>query len=319
MRIMKKISVLLAAIAVILVAVTGILTLIANHLVGILSPSLVGYSKKADKLLHPELTVAESGEVKEWASLNVRFVLGDNRIGIISPQTVPVVPFSAFVVDQSIMFLEDGQRSPLSSGIYSRAYRDDGSGYNMKNIFGLTELHSLYASPCGQSLLTAAKENPGARIRLDAYTMQDYIIVPMTLSFLDENDNVIQKISTGMGSGTVIEEENVYLYNDTDDIGLDFGSLMQTAALGVRSSDKIADTLADTVHFDENSRNDSKSYGIGSVTAKHIEVTDGYAMISVVRAEFQPMILLCVLPLLIVGMIIFFVILAITRKKKAGM
>lgn len=295
MKAVKRIVIWLVAMIVI-VLIVNIAGSFIVYKIGVypLSRSLQGYSKKAERMLYPSIDSEDEKErIRGSASLAVRTVLSDDHL-INEPGFFYNLIFSNIKVDLTNKFFDKNGLNELSSGIFACAYQEDDDtssssiGY-MKKTFGVIDINDFCKLDCASDIYNVLETEPEVVVRLNSYTISDYIVKPVSITLLDENENELLNVEC-LYEGELIEKSDCYILNEQKDKETNSNSIyykMRNAYLGERKTDRIANKLVNDVNFDKGDYDETKtSYGLGIMSVKHIEVIDGYAEIYVLSCNF---------------------------------
>lgn len=295
MKAIKRIAIWLAAMIVIVLIVNiGGSVIVYKMGVYQLSRSLQGYSRKAERMIHPSMDSEDEKErIRSSASLAVRTVLSDDRL-INEPKFIYNFVFANFKVDITNKFFDKDGLNELSSGVFACAYQEDDDASSssisyMKKTFGVIDINEFCKLDCASDIYNVLETEPEVVVRLNSYTISNYIVNPVSITLLDENENELLNVECPY-EGDLIKKPNCYILNEQEDKETNSNSIyykMRNAYLGERKTDRIANKLVNDVNFDKGDYDETKtSYGLGIMTIKHIEVIDGYAEIYVLSCNF---------------------------------
>lgn len=294
MKAIKRIVVwFVAMIVIVLIVNIGGSVIVYKMGVYQLSRSMQGYSRKAERMIHPSMDSEDEKERnRSSSSLVMRTVLSDDCL-INEPRFINNFIFANFKVDITSKFFDKDGLNDLSSGIFACAYQKDddipSSTILYKKTFGVIDINEFCKLDCASDIYNVLESEPDAVIRLNSYTISNYIVNPVSITILDENENELLNVECPY-EGELIEKPDCFIYNKPKDKGYESESIyykMRNAYLGERKTDKIANKLVNKVNFDKGDYDETKtSYGLGNMTVKHIEVIDGYAEIFVLSCNF---------------------------------
>ena len=262
----------------------------------ILMPSMLGYSKK---MRLPLAEAATDDERKQnSAILSMRSILSNVRFSNMTEnKLLGMLLFSDLTIDQSIVFFGEQGMNPFSTGVFQIVYQDGTERRHFVNTAGLIDLEALCESGCGETLAQALAQTPDALVRLDAYTIDNYLITPAKLTVLDADGNTLTQIDCP-AQGEILTAEDLYVENSGAGSDYDSYSLswqLSNAMLGQRRSDRIAADLA--AQADPSGSDVSGEirthYGFGSFTSEFTEVIDHNAEICVCTFDFHRSLILC--------------------------
>lgn len=286
----------------------------------IYAPALIGYSKKADTMIHPTLKEPdENNRTNGLSGLVMRSLLDDERFSNRVNFFYNFL-FLCIDIDQSIIFFEEDGLSELSEGIYALAYgeKEDESLSHMRNATGVIDIRAFCELPNAKEFYDTLEQYPDAKLKLDSYSIdENFIIQPAEITVLNGGDSTI-KVFDFQCDGKKISAENVYVYNSNDS-GIDneyhcFRNKMRDAYLGERKVEKVAKSLVDKVAFDGGDMYTMESsYGLGHYMTKYYEVKGDYSMICVLDFNFVSDVLVYIV---VLGIIITLLTFLLGRKKK---
>lgn len=285
MKLVKRFVIWAVIMAVTVFCVNLVGTVVVSTFLGrTLSASMTGYSKKGDTMLHPTLREPdEKNKTNGLAGLAVRALLDDTRI------MNGMSFFSTFVfmndtIDQSVIFLEADGSAPFSRGSYEAVYekKDDKSLY-IRSVVGLICVDDFCKNDCAEDVYDLLKNTPNAVIKVNSYSISDFLISPAELTVYDEGGNALGTFSCPC-EGSVINADNIYVHNgnesDEDNDMCSFFKEMEVVHLGERRSDREAEKLAEKVSFNGDAEYSKTSYGLGHMVQKSYEVSGDYAMVT---------------------------------------
>ena len=261
-----------------------------------LVPAFTGYVKKADNMLHPKMEI--TGKTNGLQQLAIRSLLSNTRIDTHTNF------WSAFLfidvkIDQSVQFFDD-EESAFSKGIFANVYTDNGEkiGY-IKNVTGLISVDDFCKLEGAKEFYEALEKYTSAEIRVDEYSISDYLIKPAKLTLVFEDGDEIKSFDFPC-DGDIIKGENTFIHDEgsttsvkDDETGYNSMYIkMRDAYLGERKADRIADKLAEKVDLTSDADYQKSVYGFGHYAAKCYQVSDGKAMVWVCDFRFMKSILL---------------------------
>lgn len=315
-RILLWAAVMLAAIFCINLAGT----LVAKYFFSaMLTPTMLGYAAKGETMLHPTLKEPdEKNKTNGLSGLVIRSILDDTRL-VNSTSFAANFLFMNVKIDHSVILFERDGMSAFSSGIFADVYEEKTgeSIDHMRYTVGLLSVRDFCELDCAEDIYEVLKNHPDAVMKLDSYSISDFLIQPASVTILDGSGNVIRAFDCPC-SGELLHSENTYIFNDNDSKLVNdlhgFCNKMSDAYLGERKSDKIAKQLVDEVDFAKDGDAVIKSgYGFGHYISKSYDVGGDYAMIFVFDFNFMGgVILYTVIACIPITFLTFF----LGRKKK---
>lgn len=132
-------------------------------------------------------------------------------------------------------------------------------------------------------------------MKLDAYTIQDYIVDPVSVTIMDESERLLSQITFDENAGKegLIKAEDVYignLYSKNEFVRADSSlyELMKLTYQGERKTDKKAakerQKIAEGKNKDAEKNEtytEKVSYGFGRFTVTKVDIAGDYSMITV--------------------------------------
>ena len=278
-----------------------------------LMPAMTGYSKKMQFPLEEART--EEERKHNAVALAMRAVLSDQHFeNTTANRLTGMLLFTDLTIDQSNVYIGEAGPTPFSSGIFQSVYRETGERIHMGNVIGLVDLRAFILEDGADALHEALSQTPDAAVRLDAYTMEDYLITPARLSLLDAQGNVLTQIDCP-AQGEILKAEDLYLENSGAGNDYDSNNLLcqlENAQLGERRTDRIADRLAQQTDPSGGyvMADIQVHYGFGRITSEFTEVNNHTAGICVVEFDYHRSLILYIAVLggiltLILGIVYF--------------
>ena len=282
-----------------------------------LVPSLMGYAEKADKMLHPK--IEPTGKTNGLTQLAIRSLLSNIRIDTHTNF------WSAFLfidvkIDQSVQFYDD-EESAFSKGIFANVYTDNGEkiGY-IKNVTGLMSVDDFCKLDGAKEFYEALEKNTSAEIRVDEYSISDYLVQPAKLTLENEGGDEIKSFEFPC-DGDIIKGENTFIHDEgsttsVKDEEIGYNSMyikMRDTYLGERKADRIADKLSEKVDLTSDADYQKPIYGFGHYAMKFYQVVDGRAMVCVCDFRFMRSILLYTA---IIAVPVTLIVFLVGRRKK---
>lgn len=277
-----------AVVMVLMVFLANLAGILVNKLVyaNTLMPAMTGYSKKMEFPLKSDGT--ENGEKRIQALIMVRSVLSDTVITNDKANFLSYLVFTDLHIDQSVIFHGPEGMTDLSSGIFAPVYEDKGQKVYLLDTVGVLDVSEFSKFDCAKQLYEVLENNKNATVRLDSYSVRDYIIEPAKITVLDESGNEITSLDCPC-TGDVQKYSNIVILNKYEDAN-DSNSLyvkLSTAYLGERSSDKKAKALSEKLDFSRGDYSEQKThYGFGKLTSELEEVIEGRGAAMVFEYRF---------------------------------
>lgn len=317
MNIIKRVGVWLALMLAIVLIVNAAGTLIVKSQVAdVLFSSMLGYSKRANEMIYPVLnTEAGEDEQNGLARLSVRAVLGDERLKTESGFFYNFL-FANITVDETNIFFDKDGLNELSSGIFTVVYQDHGKDNdNIRHAVGVISIREFIELDCASKVYGALEKAPDAVIRMDAYTISNYIVHPVSMTLMDADGKELLHTECPY-DGELIQASDCFIYNAGMDEECDVESMyhkMSTAYLGERRTDRIADELVDEVNFDQGDYSkDHTSYGLANMTMQHLEVREEGAQITVFHLRYYKGVIVYTV---LLGAVMSVIMLIVIRKR----
>ncbi|MDO5559436.1 MAG: hypothetical protein Q4F95_07540 [Oscillospiraceae bacterium] len=317
MKFIKIISIWLAAMLVIIIISNTAGAFIVNKLSAqVLHYGMIGWSKHADTYIHPVKTSEETIDKSNGLNgLIMRSLLTDNHLKS-EPGFFYNFLFGNLTIDESEIFLDRNGLNELSSGIFAVVYQSYGrkSDYQQHAI-GVIDVRDFIELNNSSEIYSVLDNDPQAVIRLNSYTISNYIVKPVSMTLLDSNGAELLNVEFSY-EGELIKASDCYVHNECTDKSYDNESLyhkMYTAKLGERKTDTIAHELVKEVRFDKGDYMDDRiNYGMANITVEHIEVTDGYALITVHQHQYIRGVLFYTI---LLGVLMTIIMLIVIRKR----
>ncbi len=245
-------------------------------------PPMIGYVNKCDAMFHPQPTM-DDPEYTQLGALAMRAVLDDMHIG----RNVNSLCSEMFVdvsFDQSYIFMENDTMSPLSKDSFEIVYEETEAGTDyMKHAWGVVRMREFCKLDEAKALYDELSEHPDAYVRLDAYTVEDFVYTPAKVTLTDGNGTEYGTFEFPV-EGELQQAENLYLYNGRD---LNFSdklwqapednsvwASMQTAYLGERYVDRLANKYAAKPDPGPDAPCPKRIYGIGQYAEVFTNTSD---------------------------------------------
>ena len=298
MKKLKRTILWLVFMAVILfiVNLTGILIVRAIG-VKMMEGAMVGYSVKENQMLHPvPREPDEKNRTNGLSGMTFVTLLDNSRIRN-NDKWWSVLMFLNMDIDQSTVFFDEDGMTELSSGIFDVVYEDNGETMDyFRYPIGVIDVNELIKNDCSSEIYDLLEKNDEVSVRLDSYSLDSsYIVHPASITILDSNGAELGKYDIPC-SGDIVSRENIFIKHDWNckrDSDYSLYKKIMDARLGQRKSDKIAKELVDKADFSQSKQRYTKrSYGLATITSKHVETTDGQAMVCVQRFHFYKGVLL---------------------------
>lgn len=317
---MVKRSIIWAAIMLVVLAVLNLVGTVVHKLVvcDMLTPSMTGYVTKSEKMLHPQLE--DNGKTNGLERLYVRGMLDNSRIES-DGSIIAALFFVDIKADQSVILFDGEGTNHFSKGAFAAAYEETEEKLDgIKRTVGLISVDELCSHDEAKKLYDVLEKHIDADVRLDSYTIDDFLVTPVKVTVLDGSGSELTSIEFP-SSGEVIERENIYIYGGSDLDSKadrsDRNSLydeMKTAYLGERRADKIAEKLAKKVDLSRDETVTKYRLGFGHIAAKSYEVSDGRAMVWVFDSSYMKSLLIWTA---IIAIPVTLIVFLVGRRKKS--
>ena len=324
MKLLKRTILWLVLMAVIVFIVNLAGTFIVKNVgVKMMEDMTVGYSMKVERMLHPVPNEPdEKNRTNGLSGLSFLSLLDNARIRN-NDKWWSVFLFMNIDIDQSTVFFDEDGMTELSSGIFAVVYEDQGGSSDyIKYAVGVIDINEFIKNDCSSGIYDILGKNDDVSLRLDSYSVDSsFIVHPASITLLDGSGTELGRYDIPC-SGDVVSRDNIYIQHDWKskrDSDLSFYKKIMDARLGERKADKIAQKLVDKADFSQSSQSYTKrSYGLGVITSKHVETTDGNAMVFVQRFYFYKGVILYTL--LFGGiMTLIFVLVCRSKDRKKGL
>ncbi len=310
---------IIMVVAVFCINVAG--TVVSKYMLApTLVPSLSGYSKKADNMLHPKMD--DNGNTNGLHQLAIRSLLSNTRIDA-HTNFLSTFLFLDVQIDQSVQLFDGEGENQFSKGIFANVYTDKGNKTDyLKNVTGLISVDDLCKLDGAKKLYNSLKKYPSAEIRVDSYSISDYLIKPAKLTLIYESGDEIESFEFPC-DGEIINGENTFIRDDgcttsEADKKMEYNSMyikMRDVYLGERKADILADKLAETVDLSSDTDYQKGSFGFGHYAVNSYEVSDGRAMVCVLDFRFKRSLILYTIIVAIPVTLLTFLI-GIRKKKE---
>ena len=285
-----------------------------------LVPSLSGYSRKADNILHPKME--QNGKTNGLQQLAIRSLLSDTRIDA-HTSFLSTLIFVDVQIDQSVQFTDSEGDSPFAKGVFANVYTDTGESVSyIKSVTGLISVDDFCKLDGAKKFYKTLEKYPSAEIRVDSYSISDYLIKPKKLTLVYESGDEIESFEFPC-EGEIINGKDNFIHNEgsttsAKDEEIGYNSMyikMRDVYLGERKADKIADKLVKKVDLSSDTTYQKPVYGFGHYAVKCYEVTDGRAMVWVCDFRFMRSVVLYAIVIAIPVTLLTFLI-GIRKKKE---
>lgn len=296
MRFVKYACVWLAAMLVIVLAVNYGGGFLVNKIGGdTLMPAMRGYARKMTFPLSAPTNEKEEKTV--GARLMVRSMLSDTTLRN-NPGFFYNFLFCNFTIEQANVYLNADGPHDFSSGIFAEAYHDVGDKLQyVLHPVGLIDLRALSQKKGAEELYRLLRDYPDAEMRLDAYSVSDFKVVPAQITLLDGSGTEITSVKFPE-QGDIIREDNCRIWNDvSEDRGSEVCQYLETALRGERDVDRYAKQLAENAPLGQTGyAHEETRYGFAVVRRAFTEVLEGRTGISVIEIRYgRNMLFYCVL------------------------
>lgn len=182
-------------------------------------PSFIKYAKIGEAFLYPQEYVKTMEKPEKInAILTLRSLLSDNCM-IFNQGIKGDLTCTSIRIDSATTFSSKNGESELSSGAWMAVCEEqDGRLDTIKNTVGLLSVENLCELDGVKSLYDGLKANPDAKIRLDSYGINDYIVEPVEISLVDENGGMITKYerSDVPENLDIVTANNLYINSAND-------------------------------------------------------------------------------------------------------
>lgn len=243
-----------------------------------LTPVLSGY---AEKMAFPVEAPADETEEKQIGGmLMMRSILSDSEY---KGENDDFAHFSLenYNGNESYVFLNPQGAHDFSYGTYAYAYHDapEEEARHTAHPVGLIDLGAFTMLDGASALREAMAAHPDAVVRLDAYTVQDYLVQPAKITLTDDAGQVLftQEFSA---EGDIIQAEDCRIYNnyDSEDLysGL-YGKLRYVHEGDHSAAAKAAAAAKDLLNGKTVS--EENKTGTGKISRTVVYQSNGYQMV----------------------------------------
>ncbi|MBR3901544.1 MAG: hypothetical protein IKJ60_08365 [Ruminococcus sp.] len=317
---MKKIIIWICSMIAIFFIVNTVGGIIVNvFFANTYTPALLGWSKRADTFIHPELQ--ESGEKNKTNGLHglgTRSLICNGKFST-SNNILTNFLFANVIIEESHIFFDKDGTNELSGGTFINVYNDTGSSLDhfQRNI-GIIIVDDFCKLDGAKDFYKEIKKKE-YKFRLDSYTIgENYVITPVEITVLDKYNNEVFTKSFS-SNGEVIKAENIYFNendSDTDEYGSSLAKKMDNVYDGMEKTGKIVNSLKDKAVFDNGEQSDmDTSFGIFTVVNTNVEVIDNKAMVSAICYNYYKGVIFYTVFLGIILTVIMFAISQVQKKK----
>lgn len=316
MKKVKRAAIWLVLMLVIFAAADAAGAVIVKKKAGdMLTRATSGYSKKGELMIHPvPREKTEESRANGLQGLVIRALLSDDRLDNQNSFWYNFL-FLNMTVDQSVVFRDEDGTNELSEGVFALVYQKLGEKLDhMYNPVGVVDVRAFIKQDCAPEVFKILDRDDLMQIRLDSFSVKNYIVQPAAFTILDESGNEIKSFECPC-DGELSELKDCYIYNDADrkSSGFNMYKKMKVAYLGERSTERAVRKLMDKADFVNSPQHETKwSYGPGMITSKSVETNDGYAQATVLRFCYYKGV---VLYTVILGAVMTVVFLLICRKR----
>lgn len=263
-----------------------------------LTPTMLGYASRGETMLHPTLKEPdEENKTNGLSGLAIRSFIDDERLSN-KTNFLHHFLFMYVDIDQSVIMFDKDGLSALSKGNFADVYEAETGEFTdyARHTVGLISVCDFCELDCAEDIYETLENHPDAAIRVDSYSISDFLMQPASITILDGSGNEIGTFDCPC-DGEIIASENTYIYDDNSSKLVNefhgFYNEMTVAYLGERTSDKVAEKLIDKVDFENGDQDVTKSgFGFGHYISKSYEVRGDYAMIYVFDFHFMSSIIM---------------------------
>lgn len=283
------------------------------------TPALLGWSKKADTIIHPEMVEpAKENKTNGLHGLYTRSLICNGKFST-GNNILSNFLFANVTVEESHIFFDKDGTNVLSCGTFINAYNktSESLGYMSQNI-GIIIVDDFCKLDGAKDFYKEIK-NKEYKFRLDSYTIgENYVITPVEITVLDKYNNEVLTKSFP-ANGEVIKAENIYFNendSDTDGYGSSLAKKMNNVYDGMEKTGKIVNSLKDKAVFDNGDQSDmDTSFGIFTVVTTNVEVKENKAMVSAICYNYYKGVIFYTVFLGIILTVIMFAISQVQKKK----
>lgn len=261
-----------------------------------LAPSMTGYVTKSEGMLHPKEEPTKN--TNGLQQLYIRELLDNGRLAG-EGNIIATMLFMDIKADQSIIIFDSEGENEFSRGTFADVYEEtDEKLDGIKRTVGLIPVDRLIELDGAKELYDTLGEHKDADVRLDSYTISNYIVMPVKVTVLDRSGSEIKSVEFP-SSGDAVQRENIYIYSGYD---LNYEGErkednrlytdMKTAYLGERRSDRIADKVAKEVDLSRDEMVTKYKLGFGHIASKSYQTADGRAMVWVYDCDYMKSLLI---------------------------
>ena len=257
--------------------------------VDILLPTMRGYSRKMT------FPVGEPTNEKEAKALRMklgmRALLSNDRLVNKSPTLWERLLFEDFVVDETIFFTAPEGLHDFSEGSYICACDETNENVLLLQTVGLIDVEDFVKLEGTDELIAVLAEHPEAEVRMEAYTIEAYHVMPVSVTVRDADSGMEYQHIDFPADGDAIKSDTCFIANEYHEDGssLSLHQQLVMAKAGERATDRLAAKLMEKFPYGQaNFEEEHTYYGFGSISAHRMEVSDeGYGMLTVIRFDFM--------------------------------
>ena len=257
---------------------------------------MTGYVTKSEGMLHPKEEPTKN--TNGLQQLYIRELLDNGRLAG-EGNIIATMLFMDIKADQSIIIFDSEGENEFSRGTFADVYEEtDEKLDGIKRTVGLIPVDRLIELDGAKELYDTLGEHKDADVRLDSYTISNYIVMPVKVTVLDRSGSEIKSVEFP-SSGDAVQRENIYIYSGYD---LNYEGErkednrlytdMKTAYLGERRSDRIADKVAKEVDLSRDEMVTKYKLGFGHIASKSYQTADGRAMVWVYDCDYMKSLLI---------------------------
>ena len=279
--------------------------------------SLTGYSKKMH--LPQTVAVTEEEQRQNAAILTVRALMSDQRLSPArSNKLLGMLTFTDMDIDQTTWYYDADGTTPFMHGVFHIVYRQGEEKRKLTDTVGLVDLRAFCETPAAETLIAALDETPDARVRLDSYTQDGYLLTPAKLTLLSADGTTLTSIDC-TASGDLQTADDLFVLNSGSNEPFEMNDLryqLSNAQLPERRCDRRAAALAAQTDAagEDISATVHPRLGFGHMMVEEVEVTDHTAGVVVGDFDYHRSVLLYIA---LLGTVLTVLLALIYRAKRS--
>ena len=217
-------------------------------------------------------------------------------------------------IDTSVKFSSDAGELDLCEGVWGLVYKENsGTTKDDEYNIGLLSVNDLCGLSCARELYELLADNPDAKVKLNSYAVKGVIIVPLTITVIDQGGNNIGmfECQEAPEDWEKMEAEDTYICNKNSDNEFSVAdtllkAMMEISFQGERAVDKIAKEKLEQVNDGKAiSAKGEYSWAFGGFTVSYAGVDGGYSMVVVREFNYIYSVVLYIIILSIIWTLVY--------------